>query len=44
MVKKKLPFEKITQNLLDDYKVGILTVMLRKDLFKKKNLILNIIL
>ncbi|MDB9752281.1 glycosyltransferase [Pelagibacteraceae bacterium] len=34
--KTKLPFGKITQNLLNDYKVGIITVMLRKNLFKKK--------
>lgn len=33
--KKNLPFGKITQNLLDDYSIGILTVMIRKTIFKK---------
>ena len=31
-----LPEGKITQDLLNNYKVGILTVMIKKDLFKKK--------
>ena len=34
--KKKLPSGKITQFLLNDYKLGILTVMLKKNYFKNK--------
>ncbi len=34
--KNKKPSGLITQSLLDDYKVGILTVMMRKKLFNKK--------
>ena len=34
--RKKYPNGKITQELLNDYKVGILTVLMRKKLFKKK--------
>ena len=34
--KKKLPSGKITQNLLDDYKLGILSVMMSKNFFEKK--------
>ena len=33
---KKLPSGQITQNLLDDYKIGILSVMMSKNFFKKK--------
>ena len=31
-----LPEGKITQELLNNYKIGILTVMIKKDLLKKK--------
>ena len=31
-----MPNGKITQSLLDDYKIGILSVMVNKKLFKKK--------
>ena len=34
--KKKLPSGQITQNLLDDYKIGILSVMISKNFFRKK--------
>ena len=34
--KKKLPSGKITQNLLDDYKLGILSVMMSKNFFRNK--------
>ncbi len=34
--KNKLPDGKITQNLLNDYKIGMLTVMLCKKIFKNK--------
>lgn len=34
--KKKIISGKITQQLLDDYNIGILTVMIERDLFKKK--------
>ena len=34
--KKRLPSGKITQNLLDDYKLGILSVMISKTFFRKK--------
>lgn len=34
--KKNLPKGKITQDLLNEYVVGVLTVMLKKDVFKKK--------
>ena len=37
--KKKLPSGKITQNLLDDYKLGILSVMMSKNFLEKKSLI-----
>lgn len=33
---KKLPSGKITQFLLNDYKIGVLTVMLKKNYFKNK--------
>ncbi len=33
---KVLPSGQITQKLLDDYRLGIVTVMLRRDIFKKK--------
>tara|TARA_B100001093_G_scaffold339650_1_gene324406 strand:- start:191 stop:976 length:786 start_codon:yes stop_codon:yes gene_type:complete len=33
---KKLPSGKITQNLLDDYKLGILSVMIKRNIFKIK--------
>lgn len=31
-----LPSGRITQQLLDDYKIGIITVMMKKDIFKKE--------
>ena len=34
--KNKQPSGKITQSLLDDYKIGILTVMMKKKLFNKR--------
>ena len=36
---QKVPKGKITQFLLNNYVIGILTVMVSKDIFKKKNLI-----
>ena len=36
--KKRLPSGKITQNLLDDYKLGILSVMISKTFFRKKKI------
>ena len=41
--KKSIPYGYITQHLLNDYKVGILTVMINRKIFKKKNLIKDII-
>ena len=38
-----MPNEKITQNLLDDYNLAILTVIINKKIFSRKNLIKNII-
>jgi len=34
--KNKMPSGKITQNLLDDYKLGILTVLMSRKIFNKK--------
>ena len=36
LTKKKLPYGKITQDLLDYYTVGLLTILVRRDVFKKK--------
>ena len=33
---KKLPQGKITQELLNNYRVGLLTILIKKDIFKKK--------
>ena len=35
---KKVPKGKITQFLLNNYVIGILTVMVSKDIFKKKKI------
>ena len=34
--KKKMPSGKITQNLINDYKIGISTVMMSRKFFFKK--------
>ena len=36
-IKKKLPNGKITQELLNDYKVGLLTILVKRDLFKNNH-------
>ena len=33
---KKLPQGKITQDLLNNYRIGLLTILVKKDIFKKK--------
>ena len=37
-----MPSGKITQNLINDYKIGISTVMMSRKFFLKKNLIKTI--
>ena len=40
-VKKKLPERKVTQDILNNYNVGLLTIMVKKQLFLKNNFDLN---
>ena len=40
-VKKKLPEGKVTQNILNDYNVGLLTILVKKKLFLNHNFNLN---